>query len=285
MKWPLYSSISLKFRPYCLPRTEVSGMDLNIPALQAIDCLEKEVGHKSLHTKLPDLNLELPSLTDKLEPTSSTTQSLDLRLFLGHNEHPSPLKANFCLATLLKDKPGSRWVKRLKLSASRSFSVGTKSSYLSGKSSNVKANKSDCKISRVTITGSVLTAGKRHCEELMARDRTLALARNSDSSPLYVMKKQHELLTSLSWVQRWLHNRSATAQKRPKSVVVCEPYDSKLSLGDFQKKQAPSIAAMALMGKAITGCQSCEFQIIGTCLVWNTVVSEIRSSNSYFSSG
>ncbi|KAK6778101.1 hypothetical protein RDI58_024819 [Solanum bulbocastanum] len=263
----------------------VSGMDLNLPALQALDSPGKEVGHKSLCTKLPDLNLELPSLTDKLEPTSSTTQSLDLRLFLGHNEHPSPLKAKFCLATLLKDKPGSRWVKRLNLSASRSFSVGTKSSYLSGKSSNVKANKSHRKISRVTITGSVLTAGKLHCEELMARDRTLALARNSDSSPMYVMKKQHELLTSLSWVQRWLHNRSATAQKRPKTVVVCEPYDSKLSLSDFQKKQAPSIAAMALMGKAINGCQSCEFQIIGPCLVWNTIVSEIRSSNSYFASG
>lgn len=74
------------------------------------------------------------------------------------------------------------------------------------------------------------------------------------------MKKQLELLTSLSWVQRWLHNRSATAQKRPKSVVVCETYGSKMSLGDFQKKQAPSIAAMALMGKAITSFQPCEFQ-------------------------
>ncbi|XP_015089051.1 F-box protein At2g16365-like [Solanum pennellii] len=239
-------------------------MDLNIPALQALDCLDKEVGHK-----LPDLNLELPSLTDKLEPTSSTTHSLDLRLFLGHNEQPSPLKTDFSLATLLEDKPGSRWVKRLKLSAS----------------SNVKANKSHCKNSKVTITGSVLTAGKLHCEELMDHDRTLALARNSDSSPMYVMKKQHELLTSLSWVQRWLHKRSATAQNRPKSVVVCEPCDSKSELGDFQKKQVPSIAAMALMGKAITGFQPCEFQIRGPCLVWNTVVSEIRSSNSYFASG
>lgn len=260
-------------------------MDLNIPTLQALDCSGKEVGHKSLNTKLPDLNLELPALTDKLEPTSSTTQSLDLRLFLGHNEQPSPLKADFCLATLLEDKAGSRWVKRLKLSASTPFSLGTKSSNVSGKLSHEKANKCRSKISRVTITGSEPVAGKLRGEELMAHDRTLVLAKNSDSSLMDVMKKQHELLTSLSWVQRWLHNRSATAQKRPKSVVVCEPYGSKLSLGDFQKQQTPSIAAMALMGKAITGFQPCEFQKRGPCVVWNTVVSETHSSNNYCASG
>lgn len=260
-------------------------MDLNIPAIQALDCPGKEVGHKSLNTKLPDLNLELPALTDTLEPTSSTAQSLDLRLFLGHNEQPSPLKAYFCLETLLKDKPGSRWVKRLKSSASTSFFLGTKISDTSGKLSHEKANKFHSKISRVTIKGSELAAGKLRGEELTAHDRTLALARNSDSSLMDVMKKQHELLTSLSWVQRWLHNRSTTAQKRLKSVVVCEPYGSKLELGNFQKKQAPSIAAMALMGKAITGFQPCEFQIRGPCVVWNTVVSETHNSNSYCASG
>lgn len=82
-------------------------MDLSIPTLQALDCPGKEVGHKSLNTKLPHLNLDLPALTDKLEPTTSTTQSLDLRLFLCHNKQPSPLKADFCLPTLLEDKPGS----------------------------------------------------------------------------------------------------------------------------------------------------------------------------------
>lgn len=95
----------------------------------------------------------------------------------------------------------------------------------------------------------------------MTHDSTSAFARNSDSSPIDVMKKQLELLTSLSWVQRWLHNRSATAQKRPKSVVVCETYGSKMSLGD-----------VALMGKAITSFQPCEFQKRLSCVVWNSVV-------------
>ncbi|KAK4377317.1 hypothetical protein RND71_003613 [Anisodus tanguticus] len=155
-------------------------MDLNIPTLQALDCPEKEVGHKSLNSKLPDINLELPALTDKLEPTSSRTQSLNLRLFLDLNEQPSPLEADFCPVTLLEEDPASRWIKRLKLSASRSFSVGTKSSNLSGKSSHEKANKSRSKISRVTITGSELIVGKLHGEELIAHDRTPVLARNSD---------------------------------------------------------------------------------------------------------
>lgn len=260
-------------------------MDLNIPTLQALDCLGKEVGRKRLNTKLPDLNLELPALIDEFEPTSSRTQSLDVRLYLGHDEHPSPLKADFFPATLLEDKPGSRWIKRLKLNASRSFSIRTKSSNLSGKSSHEKANKSHSKSSRVTITGSELAAGKLHGEELMAHDRTPALARNSNSSLMDVMKKEKVLLTSLSWIQRWLHNRSVTAQKRRQSVVVCEPQGSKLELGDFQKNQAPSIAAMALMGKAITGFQPCEFQKRGPYVVWNTVVSETHSSNSYCASG
>ncbi|XP_060176129.1 F-box protein At2g16365-like isoform X2 [Lycium barbarum] len=254
----------------------VSGMD-HIPTRQALDCPKKEVGHKSLNTtEIPDINLELPAPTDKLEPTSSRTQSLDRRLFLDLNEQPSPLKADICPATLLDEEPGSRWVKRLKLSASRFLSVGTKSSNLSAKSSHEKANKSHSKISRATTTGSELAAGKFHGEELVAHDRNLALARNSD---------EQDLLTSLSWVQRWLHNRSVTAQKRPQSMVVCEPQCSKLELGDFQKKHSPSIAAMALMGKAITCFQPCEFQKRGPYVVWKTVVSaETHSSNSYCAS-
>ncbi|KAJ8533674.1 hypothetical protein K7X08_006998 [Anisodus acutangulus] len=88
-------------------------------------------------------------------------------------------------------------------------------------SSHGKANKSCSKISRVTITGSELIVGKLHGKELIAHDRTPALARNSD---------EQELLNSLSWIQRWLHNGSATAQKRPQPVVACDPQVSKLEL-------------------------------------------------------
>ncbi|XP_009589904.1 F-box protein At2g16365 isoform X1 [Nicotiana tomentosiformis] len=254
------------------PLKRESEMDENAPTHLALGCPRKEIGCKNV---IPDMNLEPPAPIDNLEPTSSRTRSLDLRSLLGHNEQASSLKADFSPVVLLEQEPGGRWVKRLKMSASGSFSVGTKSSNLSGNTSHEKANKFLSKIAKVTITGSELTAGKLHGEELMAREGPPALARNSASSSKNVMKKDLELLTSQSWMRRWLHNRIPTAQKRPQPVVVSTPRGSKLEVDDFQKKQFPSIAAMALMGKALTGFQPCEFQKRGPYVVWrNTGVSE-----------
>ncbi|XP_016442609.1 protein PHOTOPERIODIC CONTROL OF HYPOCOTYL 1 isoform X1 [Nicotiana tabacum] len=254
------------------PLKRESEMDENAPTHLALGCPRKEIGCKNV---IPDMNLEPPAPIDNLEPTSSRTRSLDLRSLLGHNEQASSLKADFSPVVLLEQEPGGRWVKRLKMSASGSFSVGTKNSNLSGNTSHEKANKFLSKIAKVTITGSELTAGKLHGEELMAREGPPALARNSASSSKNVMKKDLELLTSQSWMRRWLHNRVPTAQKRPQPVVVSTPRGSKLEVDDFQKKQFPSIAAMALMGKALTGFQPCEFQKRGPYVVWrNTGVSE-----------
>lgn len=68
------------------------------------------------------------------------------------------------------------------------------------------------------------------------------------------------------WIQRWRHNRGKGTQNKRKAENL-SPRDSKI---DIKEKQFPSIAAMALMGKAFTGFQPCMFRKRGSFLVWNT---------------
>ncbi|KAK4340351.1 hypothetical protein RND71_041813 [Anisodus tanguticus] len=231
---------------------KVNKMDQNSPPRLALDFSRKEAGRKQF--KL-DINLELPAPTDNMEASSSRTESLDLGSILARAERPSSSRTDLCPEGLLGQDLSSRWVKRLKVSASGSSAFGTKSSSLLGEreTSHVTQPK--------TVTNSELASSKRHGKELMAHNNT---------SSLSVIKKDLELLTSHTWIQRLLHDRATTAPKRPQPVVVCEPQSSKLELDDFQKKQLPSLGAMALMGKAMNGFQPCEFHRKGTLVVWNT---------------
>ncbi|XP_055815690.1 uncharacterized protein LOC129885440 [Solanum dulcamara] len=243
---------------------KVNKMDQTLPRRFAHDGSRKEAGHKQF--KL-DINLELPAPMDNMEASSSRTESFDLGLILLHAEQPNSSRANFCPEGLLGHDPASRWVKRLKVSTSGSLAFGTKSSSLVGETSN---EKSLSQIPKATITSSELAPSKRHGKELMVHDNTPDLAMNSRPSSMSVIKKDIEVLTSHSWIQRLLRDRATTATMRPQSVVVCEPQTSKLELDDFQKKQLPSLGAMALMGKAMNGFQPCEFHRKGPLVVWNT---------------
>ncbi|XP_059314225.1 uncharacterized protein LOC132065027 [Lycium ferocissimum] len=240
---------------------KVNKMDQNSSPQLALDCSRKEHGHKKFKW---DINLELPAPTDNMEASSSRTESLDLGSILARAEQPGSSRTDLSPEGLLGQDPSSRWVKRLKVSASGSLAFGTKSSSLPGEreASHEKSHKFLSKRTQAkTITNSELASSKRHGKELMAH--------NSPSS-LSVVKKDLESLTSHSWIQRLLQNRATAAQKRPQPVVVCEPQISKLELDDFQKKQLPSLGAMALMGKAMNGFQPCEFHRKGPLVVWNT---------------
>ncbi|KAK3026991.1 hypothetical protein RJ639_041752 [Escallonia herrerae] len=213
---------------------------------------------------LPDINLELPLLpttsssTDGAEPSTSRTQSLDMEVALStHAEQPSISIINQCPDEPLRPEPSSRWVKRLKLSASEPFAFGTMTSNL-GQAWPHKP-----------LRSSKLTSGKRHGKEPMPIDQTTVVLA-SDSSSLNTGKNDQEITLSHSWIQRWCHNRAATPEKKPEAALVCDPQSSKLAFEDFQKKQFPSVAAMALMGKAMTGFQPCEFRKTGSFIVWNT---------------
>ncbi|XP_009766501.1 F-box protein At2g16365-like [Nicotiana sylvestris] len=240
---------------------KVNKMDQKSPPRSALDCSRKEAGRKRFNL---DINLELPAPTDNAGPSSSRTESLDLELVLAHAERPTSSRTDLCPEGLLGQDPGSRWVKRLKVGASGSLAFGTKRSSLIGESSHEKAHKFLSKMTKATLTSSEPTSSKPHGKELMAHD-------NSSSSSMSVIKKDLEVLTSHSWIQRLLRDGATATKKRPaQPVVVCEPQSSKLETDDCQKKQLPSLGAMALMGKAMNGFQPCEFHRRGPLVVWNT---------------
>ncbi|KAI4298330.1 hypothetical protein L6164_031903 [Bauhinia variegata] len=53
-------------------------------------------------------------------------------------------------------------------------------------------------------------------------------------------------------------------------MEISEPKSSNAVREKFQKKEFPSIAAMALMGKAMGSLHACEFRKKGAVVVWNT---------------
>ncbi|KAG8368220.1 hypothetical protein BUALT_Bualt15G0022500 [Buddleja alternifolia] len=195
---------------------------------------------------VPDINLELPaSLSENACPGSSRTQSLEMDKLLANADRIIP-KSNLSMEN--SQDPGNRWVKRLKLNSSISSAQGTKGSNLAENLSHEKVSKLFTKILKSGIAS----------EEPMQSHK-------EDTK-----KKGKELLLSHTWIQRWLSNRSRITEKKPEAVVVCEPQRSKLTVENLRKEQFPSIAAMALMGKAITCFQPCELQKRGSFTIWNT---------------
>ena len=231
-----------------------------------------EAGHRRHSIKLPDINLELPALPsgDNVDPSSSRTQSLDMETLLAHAEQPSQSESDCYAGGSSKPEPSNRWIKRLRLSASESFSLGTKSSNMGKESRHEKSNLSSGKILKGSVVNSEPTVSKLPGKELMVLDDATALRRYGESSSTDAAKKGKDTLTSLSWIRRWYHNQSGMPQKKTDAMVVFEPQSSKLASEDRQDKQCPSIAAMALMGKAMNGFQTCEFRRRGSFIVWNT---------------
>ncbi|XP_061961845.1 uncharacterized protein LOC133682504 [Populus nigra] len=115
-----------------------------------------------------------------------------------------------------------------------------------------------------------LKASASKVEEASSHQKLNAeLQRNAESYSTDPERKIQEITLSHVWVQRWFHNPSASPKKNLGAVVVSKPESSEAAL-DFQKKQFPSTAAMALMGKAMNGFCPCEFRKSGSSVVWNT---------------
>ncbi|CAA2996296.1 Hypothetical predicted protein [Olea europaea subsp. europaea] len=254
------------------PSNKVINIDSNLPPrFNVASC--KEVRRK---TELPDINLELPALpaaassSNDAGPSSSRTQSLDMDLLLAHAEQPSTSKHVISSDDSLKTDPTTRWVKRLKASASDSYAHGTKSSDVGKNPSHEKVKRLFGRILTDSITNSEPVVDE-HSEKLLTlSDKIGDLPRKDESSFMDLSKEGKKLLLSHSWIKRWLHKGSRSPQKKPEAVVICEPLRSKLSSEDLQKKQFPSIAAVALMGKAMNGFEPCELQKRGSSITWNT---------------
>lgn len=227
---------------------------------------KRDTGYEQCSSELPGMNFELPAASGKMldnrEPSTSRTESLDMETLLANAEHS---ESEHCLGSWAKTEPSHVWVKRLKLSASDSF-IGTKNSSL--RPCNKKNN---LVLARNQEGSKINSEGGNHGKELMVLDKTTALPKQGEYFFAESSKSRDSFLSD-SWIQRWRHGKATNSKKKLEPVVLCEPQSSKLELEleleDIKKKQFPSIAAMALMGRAMRAFQPCQFQKKGSLVVW-----------------
>ncbi|XP_030525007.1 uncharacterized protein LOC115737153 [Rhodamnia argentea] len=240
---------------------------------------EGEVGGKAVNGDLPEAKapkrkyLELTSMSssiDEREPSTSKTQSLDVEHLFSHADQATDSKSQTYFCSHGKTEQRTGWLKRLKMSTSETLPHGDESLKVGDACSSGKDNNLVGKVMKQRTTSPEQIIGNCLDKEQMALGQFALLAKGGKSSSSGSVGKSRDALLSHPWIQRWCHNQVASLQKKPEAFVLCEPRSTKASLDEFRKKQFPSIAAMALMGKAMNGFNPCEFRNRGTYVVWNT---------------
>lgn len=233
-----------------------------------------EVEGKAVNGDLPETkvpkrkHLELTSLSssiDEREPSTSKTQSLDMEQLFSHADQVTDSKSQTYFCSHGGPEQRNGWLKRLK-----TLPHGGESLKVGGACSSGKDNKLVGKVMKQRTTSPEQTIGNCHDKEQMALGQFALLAKDGGSSSSGSVGKSRDALLSHPWIRRWCRSPAASLQKKPEAFVLCEPHGTKASVNEFQKKQFPSIAAMALMGKAMNGFHPCEFRKRGTYVVWNT---------------
>lgn len=230
----------------------------------------REIGGRYSRAKLPDINQEAPELavcTSSTDTSTSRTQSLDADHLLSNAEQPTSFKSIACPVGCLEQESSSRWVKRLKLSPTSAH--GTKSSKMQEVFSHEKVNNVFSKIKKCGITSPEPITDRSHGSEQAALNQRASLW-NDKSSSLDSVKEKRDAALSHPWIRRWCRNQVPSSLKKSKAVVDSKPQCPKGTTDKFQKKQFPSLAAMALMGKAMVGFRSCQFTKRGSSVVWSS---------------
>ncbi|KAF2322888.1 hypothetical protein GH714_031829 [Hevea brasiliensis] len=201
-----------------LSNKDIEGPQKSPTSHAAIASDREESRSRLPNVELPDINQEIPVISgvansaDDAERSTSRTQSLDVEHFLSHAEHPTNAKSNACAEGPSGLDPCTRWVKRLKPSASESFAYGTKSSKMGEATSHEKVNRFFGKIPSSCKTSSEPKMDKSYCKERMVTDQTAELLRNAESSSTDSVRKSQDITLSHAWIQRWCH-KPASSQK------------------------------------------------------------------------
>ncbi|KAL2254762.1 UNVERIFIED_CONTAM: F-box protein [Sesamum indicum] len=250
-----------------------TNKDASLPPHLGVPSSSK-AGCQQLTIWQPDINLELPALLGGASSSENTftdfseTQSLEMERFSLHVEQHKR-KSTLSVDDYPHADPGNIMVKRLKLSSSN-YDHGTKSSNLAQNSSHGKMGEFFTRILKSSITSSEPNSNKHHSEESLLSDKSRDFIRKDNDITQDPINKDKSLLLSHTWIQRWLRDGPKMTERKPETVVVPELPKLRLAQKNLQKKQCPSIAAMALMRKAITGLQPCELQKRGPFTIWNT---------------
>lgn len=232
--------------------------------------LAREVRGRPPKAKLPDINQEpnnLAAYGSSADTSTSKTQSLDAEHLLSNAEQPTNFKSTACFVGCLEPELSSRWVKRLKLSPSSA--LGTQSSKMGEDYSHEKVSNVFSKIMKCSLTSSEPITGRSNVKEQGALNQRTNLW-NGKSSSSESVRENREVLLLHPWIQRLRHNPVSSTLEKSKSLEISKPQGSKATVGEFQDKQFPSLAAMALMGKAMVGFRSCQFRKKGCSVVWSS---------------
>ncbi|PIA52730.1 hypothetical protein AQUCO_01000536v1 [Aquilegia coerulea] len=178
--------------------------------------------------------------------STSVTETLDVENIYSSVEQPEKYEFNF-QQNLPFDQQNMRWAKRLKLEMG-DFPSGDRVNEL-------------CKrIKNSDSSSSHLILNKFPDEGQMEMSRGPALLNNRGSiSPDY-------LYLSHPWIQRWCPKGQ---QMKPTTPVTHKPENLKAVVDEFHTKKFPSIAAMALVGKATSSFQPCRTRKRGSVMIWN----------------
>ncbi|KAE9620376.1 hypothetical protein Lal_00019458 [Lupinus albus] len=240
----------------------------NSPTSQVvITSVGEDNKRKLAYVALPDINQEphevltLASTLVDRETSTSRTHSLYVEYLLSRaDEHARSKSGNSSLGP----DPSCRWVKRLKLCPPSSVH-GTKNATIEETSSHEKANNifSKMKGNKTSLEPKVAY----HAGVQMVPDLCATVLTSGKSSPTKE-NKTAEIMRSHPWIRRWSCNHDVSPHKRHGLAELRKPKSSNTP-EKFQKKQFPSIAAMAMMGKAMNCLNPSELMKKGPVVVWN----------------
>ncbi|XP_011623612.1 uncharacterized protein LOC18422612 isoform X1 [Amborella trichopoda] len=202
------------------------------------------------------------------ELSTPRTQSLEAdHLLSGYHEAEtshSPFQQEGDVSLNLSN----RWVKRLRLSTSESLNMNSS-----------EVGKMPPKHESIKLFSKVLNYQRGSSGAISKGKRPRNLIENPDTSSNHLVILGHggtfakllnektESIFSDPWIQRW---RAPSREIHPvldPEQVTCEP-ERVPERKDFQK-QFPSVAAMALMGKAISNFRPSEFKKKGSLIIWS----------------
>lgn len=201
-----------------------------------------------------------------METSTSRTRSLDVDQLLSNEKgHARSKSSNSSLGS----DPSSRWVKRLKLCSLEHAALGTKSENI-GETSHAKLTNifsKTMKDGKTNLEAETVYNDEGHAEGQTVLEPPLVLS-NAESS-FTEAKEAVEITLSHPWIQRWSHNRAACSKKRHETVENRDSKSSNSAAGELKNKPFPSVAAMALMGKAMNSLNPSELTKKGPVIVWN----------------
>ena len=237
-------------------------------SVSAASSVRNQIGDRLPKKIFLDINERPPnystsaSLMDNGESSTSKTQTMDAEHLL-----PNAVQPRFSNSTAPPNDSSKReidneWVKRLRPSASES--VHDTKSTKKEESSCDKANQLFSKM-KCRSTSSDRSSGPLEGQEQLAIGQTATTIKNSDVCSNLGLKNR-EMILSNPWIRRLCLNKPAPSETNLETAAIHKPQGSKPTL----LQPFPSIAAMALMGKTMTGVRPREFSRKGSSLVWNT---------------